>query len=64
MLKDLAQLIADSVGKKTIFELPDEVEPVGYSKAIKARLNSDKLHLLGWNASFDIQGGIERTIEI
>lgn len=64
MLKDLAAIIAGYVGKKVVFEIPDEVESAGYSKATKARLESAKLAALGWKARYDIKAGIERTIDI
>lgn len=64
MLKDLAAVIADAVGKKVVYEIPDAVESTGYSKATKARLNGEKLKKLGWEARYDIPGGIRRTIDI
>ncbi len=63
-LKDLANIIAASRGVKVCFEIPDEIEQAGYSKATKARLDSSKLKALGWRAQYDIQHGLERTIEI
>lgn len=63
-LKDLAAYIAESVGKQVVFEIPDETERAGYSKATKARLDSTKLQKLGWRARYDIQTGLESTIEI
>lgn len=63
-LKDLAAIIASKVGRKVIFEIPDAIEQAGYSKATKARLANEKIHELGWNAKYDIERGIERTIEI
>ena len=64
MLKDLAAIIADYAGKKVVFEIPDAVESVGYSKATKARLDSSKLNRLGWKAKYDIKTGIVRTIKM
>lgn len=64
MLKDLASTIANIVGKKVVFEIPDAVEAAGYSTATKARLDSSKLKKLGWTARYDIQTGMERTIKI
>ena len=64
MLKDLAKIIADYVGTQVIFDLPDEVEAAGYSKATKARLDSTKLQGLGWKAQFDMKTGLEHTIRI
>ena len=63
-LKDLAELIAHKCGKQVVFELPDEVEASGYSKATKARLDSTKLQALGWSASYEMEKGIDRTIDI
>lgn len=63
-LRDLAQTIADSVGTKVVFELPDAVEAAGYSKATKARLDSTKLQGLGWKAQFDMKTALVHTIEV
>lgn len=63
-LRDLAGIIAKSVHRKVIFELPDQIESAGYSKATKARLDSTKIETLGWKAQYDIHQGIRRIIEI
>lgn len=63
-LKDLAQIIADEVGRKVVYELPDEIERAGYSKATKAILDSSKLQKLGWKARYSIVEGLSRTIAI
>ena len=63
-LRDLAKIIADYVGRKVVFDLPDAVESAGFSKATKARLDSTKLQALGWKAQFDMKTGLEHTIEI
>lgn len=63
-LKDLAAIIAEYVGKKVIFEIPNEAESAGYSKATKARLDSTKIETLGWKACYNIEDGIKRTIDI
>lgn len=64
MLKDLASIIAGINGQNVVFEVPDAVEAAGYSVATKARLNGNKLKLLGWKPKYDIKSGIERTITI
>lgn len=64
MLKDLAAIIAGSVGKKVIFQIPDSVESAGYSKATKARLDGAKLMSLGWKPKYSIRDGVTRTISI
>lgn len=63
-LRDLASLISKTSSKEVVFELPDEVEASGYSKATKARLDGDKLRKLGWKPRYNIKDGIERTIKI
>jgi len=64
MLKEIADIIAEYVGKKVIFEIPDTVERAGYSKATMARLDNTKLKQLGWRAKYNINVGIKRTIDI
>lgn len=61
-LKDLAKMIADIAGTKVIFNLPDEVEVVGFSKATKARLNGGKLKRLGWSTMVTLREGLMRTM--
>lgn len=63
-LKDLAAIIAEYAGTKVIFELPDDVEAAGYSKATKARLDGTKLHSLGWTARCDMKEGLTRTMDM
>ena len=64
MLKDLAQIIAETSGGKVIFELPDEVESSGYSKATKAIMDAAKLKSLGWSTMYNITSGLKRTMAI
>lgn len=64
MLRELAAMIADYAGTRVIFELPNEIESAGYSKATNARLDSAKLQTLGWRAKYDIRSGVERTIDM
>ena len=63
-LKELAQIIAEHVGKSVVFEIPDAVEAAGYSKATRALLDGSKLRGLGWRPAFSIREGVARTIDI
>ncbi len=63
-LRELAEMIAQMSGNKVVYEIPDEIEAAGYSKAQKSRLDGSKLHELGWAAHYDIREGIERTLRI
>lgn len=64
MLRDLAGIIADCVGTKVVFDLPDATESAGYSKATKAIMESHKIRNLGWSAQYTMQTGLERTLRI
>ena len=63
-LKELSKIIANSVGKKVIFELPDIKEEKGYSTATKAILDSTKLNRLGWYALFSLKEDLVKTIKV
>lgn len=63
-LKDLAELIALSVGTKVVSDLPTDMEREGYSKATKAIMDPSKLKNLGWKAHWNINNGIISTIRI
>lgn len=61
-LRDLAKKIADIAGTEVIFDLPNETEAIGFSKATKARLDGTRLIKLGWHISFPLFDSIRRTI--
>lgn len=64
-LKDLAKIAADYANTKVVFDLPDEVEKKGFSKATVARLDYTKaLEELDWKPIYSIKDGLTRTIEI
>lgn len=63
-LRELAERIADYVGKNVVYELPDKVESAGYSKATKALLDCEKLKGTGWKSLYGMRDGIIRTIDI
>ena len=63
-LRDLAKIIATHVERNVVFELPDETESAGYSKATRAILNNNKLKSLGWYSIYDINTGVTRTLDI
>lgn len=63
-LKELAEIIAAKAGRQVIFELPEESERLGYSKATKSRMDGSALSALGWCAYEDIRSGINKTIDI
>ena len=63
-LKDFAQIVADRSGVEVVFDLPDETEKAGFSKATKAILDNSKLKGLGWEPKYAIEDSIDRTLKI
>ena len=63
-LREIAAILAELAGTKVVFDLPDEVESAGFSKATKARLDGSKLRALGWSARFNLRDGLQRTLDI
>ena len=64
LLKDLTLMLSSYVGTKVSYKLPDEIEKAGFSKATKALLNAQKLKQLGWNACYNLEDGLQRTLSI
>ena len=63
-LKDLARLLAQAAGTEVVFQLPDEIESAGFSKATKARLDGSKLQHLGWTVFSPIKDTLTKTLRI
>lgn len=63
-LRDFASIVADTVNKKVIFDLPDEVEKKGFSNSLMSVLNSNKIKDLGWYTDKDLKYRISETIKI
>ncbi len=63
-LKDFAQKCAVVAGTKVVFDLPSEVEKRGYSVAMNAILNTDRLLELGFKPHYSFSDAISRTIKI
>ena len=63
-LREIAEYISHLAGKKVVFELPNEIQKKGFSKAVRAVLVNDKLRALGWTPKDDTKSGIKKTIEI
>lgn len=63
-LKELAELIADIAGVKVVFDLPNEIEAIGYSKATKAVMQAEKIKQIGWSAQYSIEQGVKQCMDI
>lgn len=63
-LCEFAQKVAQSVGTKIVFQLPDDIENKGYSIATCSIMDNSQLLSLGWSAQYDFDRAIDRTIQI
>lgn len=62
-ISDIADALANCVGKKVIFMNPTHKEQQGYNLMSNSSLDSQKLEQLGWQAMFPLIEGTERTIK-
>lgn len=63
-LRELATKIAELAGRKVVFELPNQTEKAGFSKATKAVMDSTKINAIGWDASIGIDDGLKSCYEL
>ena len=63
-LRDLAKMLANLNHKEVIFDLPDDVERKGFSRANTAILDGKKIEELGWKNLFNIEKTIKDTVDI
>ncbi len=63
-LREITENIAESVGRKVVFDLPDEQETAGFSKVSVGVMDTKKLQRLGWRAFDDVRSGTRKTIKI
>ena len=63
-LREIAEYISSLAGRKVVFELPNETQAKGFSKAVNAIMNNDKLRALGWTPKDDTRSGVRKTVEI
>lgn len=58
-LRELAIKIAALAGRKVVFELPNQIEMAGFSKATKAVMDSSKLQSIGWCSNVSLDDGLK-----
>ena len=63
-LREIAKILAEISDRQVVFDLPNEVEKKGFSRAQTAVLATDKIQKLGWKAQYDMENGLKRTVEI
>lgn len=63
-LREITENIADYMGRKVVFDLPEEQEAVGFSKVSVGVMDTRKLQELGWKAFDDVKSGTRKTVKI
>ncbi|MCR5834468.1 MAG: NAD-dependent epimerase/dehydratase family protein [Selenomonadaceae bacterium] len=63
-LREIAEYISSLAGRKVVFELPNETQAKGFSKAVNAIMPNDKLRSLGWTPKDDTHSGVRKSVEI
>ena len=63
-LRDFAQLCAECVGRKVVFDLPDATEAKGFSVAMRAILSNERIKSIGFIGKYEMRDAISRTIEV
>ena len=63
-LKDFANMCADWSNRDVVFDLPSDIEKNGYSVAMTAIMNSDKLRSLGFESKVGIKEAVNRLLSI
>lgn len=63
-LRDFAQLCAECVGRKVVFDLPDATEAKGFSVAMRAILSNERIRKIGFIGKYEMRDAIARTIEV
>lgn len=63
-LKDFARQCSAWAGKNVVFELPSETEQKGFSVAMRAILDNNRLRAIGWKPQYDFSNAINRTLDI
>lgn len=63
-IREFAEALANYAGTKIVFESPSDMERKGYNMMTNSSLDSRKLEELGWTAYFDLESGVQRTIEV
>lgn len=63
-IKEMAQLLAKSMGVRVIRMEPTEAERKGFNPMSNSSLNGKSLQALGWKCLFDAETGFSHTVKI
>ncbi len=63
-IREIAQTLTTLYNKKIIFENPSDVELKSFNPVSQSVLNAEKIENLGWQAKYNIEEGLKRTVTI
>lgn len=63
-LREIAEYVSSLASRKVVFELPNDTQAKGFSKAVNAIMPNEKLRGLGWTPKDDTRSGVKKTVEI
>lgn len=63
-IKEFAEMVAKLTNTNVVMQKASILEQKGYTQIDRQVVNSDKLISIGWKALFDLDKGLEHTIEI
>lgn len=63
-LREIAEVLGELAGNGVMIELPEQMEVKGYSTAVNAILDTEKIKRLLWESKTDIISALQRTVEI
>lgn len=63
-IRNLAETLAKYAGVKVVFEMASDFEKKGYNLMSHSDLDASKIEKLGWSAAFDLEEGVQRSIEM
>lgn len=63
-LREITEIIAETTGRKVVFQLPDQQEARGFSKVSVGILDNAKLKQLGWRPEDTLRTGIVKTLPV
>jgi nucleoside-diphosphate-sugar epimerase len=63
-LLQIAEILSQHAGTEIFFDTPSITESSGYSRQVKALVDSSKLQKLGWKPGYPVKDGIKRTVDI
>lgn len=63
-IADVAKAVANIVGTKVVFDLPDKIDNKSFLKPQNCVLNDNKIRNLGWVGKYGLKEGLNETISI